>query len=280
MKDTRFISGSGDHTLKLWDLDTCGNEQALVRQGETPLTFVSPGTDLYEQTLRKTFEGHTGGVSCLMFDDEWLISGSSDKTIRQWDMQTGLCVSVLQTSQWMEVEEHADVLIYGDHQRDWDQTKQTIEVYHIGGAVGCVNFWQHALASGYADGIIRLWDLRSGQCHRQLKEHTGSVTCLKFDDRIIVSGSVDKTVKVWDLRNGSVLQTISVDGSVSELDMDTRTIVVARSNHREMAVYSRSSGELYDLEVGHAKSVRCLKMVNQWGVSGGLDGTLCLWDLP
>ena len=32
---------------------------------------------------------------------------------------------------------------------------------NVGGAVGALQFWQHALAAGYGDGIVRLFDLRS-----------------------------------------------------------------------------------------------------------------------
>ena len=40
--------------------------------------------------------------------------------------------------------------------------------------VGAVQVFDAALACGTADGMVRLWDLRSGQVHRSLVGHTGS----------------------------------------------------------------------------------------------------------
>ena len=53
-----------------------------------------------------------------------------------------------------------------------------------------------ALACGTADGMVRLWDLRSGQMHRSLVGHTGPVTALQFDDVHLVTTSLDRSVRV------------------------------------------------------------------------------------
>lgn len=37
----------------------------------------------------KTLTGHTGSVLCLQYDDKYMITGSSDSTIRTWDMSSG-----------------------------------------------------------------------------------------------------------------------------------------------------------------------------------------------
>jgi division protein 1 len=62
--------------------------------------------------------------------------------------------------------------------------------------VGSVQFWNYALASGTGDGVVRLWDLRTGQAHRSLIGHTGPVTSVQFDEYHLVSGSLDKSIRV------------------------------------------------------------------------------------
>ena len=39
--------------------------------------------------------GHTGSVLCLQYDDKVIISGSSDSTVRVWDVATGEMVNTL-----------------------------------------------------------------------------------------------------------------------------------------------------------------------------------------
>ena len=39
--------------------------------------------------------GHTGSVLCLQYDDQVIISGSSDSTVRVWDVNTGAMVKTL-----------------------------------------------------------------------------------------------------------------------------------------------------------------------------------------
>ncbi len=39
--------------------------------------------------------GHTGSVLCLQYDEKVIISGSSDSTVRVWDVKTGEMVNTL-----------------------------------------------------------------------------------------------------------------------------------------------------------------------------------------
>jgi hypothetical protein len=63
-----IISGNGDNTLKLWDV----NRGNCIR----------------------TFRGHTGWVWTVAFspDGRYIVSGSSDNTIKLWDVNTGECI--------------------------------------------------------------------------------------------------------------------------------------------------------------------------------------------
>ena len=45
--------------------------------------------------LRGDQVGHEGSVLCLQFDDVKVISGSSDTTVRVWDLATQKCTHVL-----------------------------------------------------------------------------------------------------------------------------------------------------------------------------------------
>jgi WD40 repeat protein len=66
----KVASGSGDKTIRVWDVEA--------------------GT--HEQTL----EGHDRSVSSLVACGQRLISSSSDKTVKVWSMATWTCVQTVQ----------------------------------------------------------------------------------------------------------------------------------------------------------------------------------------
>lgn len=229
MNGYNAVSGSGDHTAKLWDLSK------LEHTTGTPLLDTEEGHD---EPLVKTFYGHSAGITCLEFQEGTLLTGSIDKTIRRFDMETGTTVSVLYAS--APLNDRVDSLLYpttatttsffeqGSHIQlaspssavssdysfsqllsnpdfaGWDESathsiptqSRTCTPHHQSAYVGGLHFWQHAVAAGYSDGIIRLYDLRSGVCHRSLVGHLQAVTTVTFDDYEIISGSHDKTIKV------------------------------------------------------------------------------------
>ena len=57
--------------------------------------------------------------------------------------------------------------------------------------------------------IIKIWNLSSGKCTKELKGHTSLVLCLqKLTKTQIVSGSSDETIKLWDITSGVCLKTL------------------------------------------------------------------------
>ena len=126
--------------------------------------------------LVRTLRGHTDGVMCLQFSETFshppfpiLITGSYDRTVRVWNLETGLEVRCLR-----------------GHTR----------------AVRTLQFDEAKLITGSMDHTIRVWDWRKGECKRTLEGHTEGVVCLHFDANILASGSADSTVKIWNSCTG------------------------------------------------------------------------------
>src|SRR6202041_2689747 len=113
------------------------------------------------------------------------------KTLRQWDLATGRCVQTLDVL-WAAAQASASVATGTNAQ--WRPTGRLPDA--SADFVGALQCFDAALACGTADGIIRLWDLRSGQVHRSLVGHTGPITCLQFDDVHLVTGSLDRSIRV------------------------------------------------------------------------------------
>jgi U3 small nucleolar RNA-associated protein 12 len=57
------------------------------------------------------------------------------------------------------------------------------------------------IASGFADGSIRIWDSDKGTCETTLNRHKGAVTVLRYNKlgSLLASGSKDNDIRLWDV---------------------------------------------------------------------------------
>lgn len=199
LEDNFLATGGTDATIRLWDLskadyDPQGNNDSGEDDG---IAFENPDDHAIEPPAGSmadcplfSLEAHVDEITALHFRGDVLISGSADKTLRQWDLVKGRCVQTLDVM-WAAAQASASM---GSSEGTWRQTSRAAS----GPAdfVGALQVFESALACGTADGMVRLWDLRSGQVSRSLVGHTGPVTCLQFDDVHLVTGSLDRSIRV------------------------------------------------------------------------------------
>ena len=123
-------------------------------------------------------------MTCVAFspDSRCLASGSMDRTINLWDVETGECIDTL-----------------NGHE----------------GWVTCVAFSPNYqfLASGSTDYTVKLWTVgsknnpitlqRKGWTHRN--GHTASVDCVAFspNGNILITTSRDGRIKEWAAKQGT-----------------------------------------------------------------------------
>ncbi|KAJ7785064.1 WD40 repeat-like protein [Mycena maculata] len=189
-------------------------------------------------------EGHTDRVT------SHIVSGSSDNTIRVWDVESGEALGEPFMGHTESVSSH--------------------------------------IVSGSDDKTIRVWDVESGKALGEpFIGHTESVRSVTFspDGQRIVSGSGDKTIHVWDVESGEVLgepfmgHTESVHSVAFSPDGQH---IVSGSGDKTIRVWDVESGEALGKPfVGHTESVRSVVFSpnGQRIVSGSHDKTIHMWDV-
>lgn len=216
----------------------------------------------------RTLKGHTDGVMCLQFSETLshpafpvLITGSYDRTVRVWNLETGVELHCLK-----------------GHTR----------------AVRALQFDEVQLITGSMDNTIKVWDWRSGKCIRTLTGHTQGVVCLNFDSNVLASGSVDSTIRVWNLRTGgafmlgghtewvnavqlwdsnpSGLQTSSTDTSLfdvqgsfapsgASLEIDPGKMLFSASDDGTIRLWDLTSRSCVKVFTGHVGQVQSMKLL-------------------
>lgn len=193
-----LASGSGDYTIKLWDLQLGKCRQTLY--GHTSwvwsIAFHPNGTKLisgsYDQTFKlwdvntgeclKTFQEHSSPVVCVSYspDGKLLASSDFDGFLKLWDAETGEC--------YQTFKEHTN-------------------------SAWCVSFSPNGkwLLSASFDQTLKLWDVFTGECLQTFRGHKDAVMVGRFspDGQFIVSGGLDCTLKLWDIHTGECYQTLA-----------------------------------------------------------------------
>ncbi|XP_038061630.1 probable E3 ubiquitin ligase complex SCF subunit sconB [Patiria miniata] len=247
----------------------------------------------------RTFEGHTQGISCVQFDDTRIVSGSSDNTIKVWNIRTNSPWSVqtlvghsgtvrclhLQGSQLVSGSTDRTIKVWDlSMQNSWSSIACRVTMTGHQDTVRCLQVDDEKVVSGSYDKTLKVWDIRTGVCRHTLRGHTGAVLCLQFDTTKIVSGSADKTIKIWSLATGSCLR--SLEGhrdAVTCLQFDASKII-SGSLDRNLKFWELTTGLCTSTidwahSEGHTGVVRCLQADSWRVVSAADDRTLKVWNL-
>lgn len=272
-----------------------------------PIPASSPG-DSRAYKERRQFEptkrflrGHQDSVYCIRQDDGVgtgtagkLVSGSRDRTIRVWDVETGACKHILQghTASVLSLQYDDQILVSVSSDGQgfvWDfasilaapKPPSTPPADYSAGepSMPSVDAASGALIHGKADRVLCV-----------LRDHTSAVLDVAFDAQWIVTGSKDATVRVWrrsDIVSSSVpasspaspvaWRKFSHTGPVNAVDLQGGQVVSA-SGEGSMYLWDLHTGEKVHKFSGHTKGLACIVFKGTTLVSGSNDQTIRVWD--
>ena len=220
-------------------------------------------------------------------DGKRIASGSDDKLVKVWDVQTG--------QQTLSLKGHTgyvwSVAFSPDGKRiasaSYDQTVKVWDT-HTGQEVltlkGHTDFVSSVafspdgkrIASGSADQTVKVWDAHTGELALTLKEHTGPVFSVAFspDGKRIASASGDKTVKVCDAQTGQ--QALSLRGASGRVAFSPDSKRIASG----VTVWDAQTGQQQFSLTGHTSLVYSVAFSPDGKriASGSGDGAVKVWD--
>ena len=167
--DVRAVASSPD-----------GEYLATASRDNTIGIWVLDEKDQY--TIKKVLRGHSHFVNAVSFLEAGqallLVSGSADKSIRIWDVESDEKGGSNDDGALCKVEGHDN-------------------------AVCDVIGWEGGFASASWDGTARTWEVLQGgkgvRCVNVLKGHEAAVWCvLPLNGQGFVTGGADKAQRVWD----------------------------------------------------------------------------------
>lgn len=291
---SNLISCSNDQTIKIWDLSNINNLNktpmkiltghehvisSLSINKENPNILISCSRDqnikIWDLQTGWTVDniiGHSDWVRCIDSVGDYIISGSSDTSIRltHWPSNTGigLCIGntqVIEDVKFLPLECNK----YLDNLKN-DGGDTDIEDNKIYEKLG----YKYAVSCG-RDSLIKFWKLPKpefnpitgdpivnsinpyGECILQLKGHLTWVKKLEihYNCKNLISCSDDGTIKFWDLTNLN---------DSNELIKPIKTLN-EHGNFINCITIAQPKGELID------DNIRC------YLASGGVNRTVNVW---
>ncbi|KAH7318486.1 WD40-repeat-containing domain protein [Stachybotrys elegans] len=162
-----FASASQDKTVKIWSVEE-GEVQGILRGHKRGVWSVQ-----FSPSGMPAIQGDDGPVT----GKGVILTGSGDKTIRLWSLSDYTCVRTF--------EGHSNSILkvaWLNMPNGQDQSKKPVQFVSAGG-----------------DGLVKVWDVNSGETECTLDNHEDRVWALAVhpDTNAIVSGSGDSTVCFW-----------------------------------------------------------------------------------
>ncbi|ETO11712.1 hypothetical protein RFI_25665 [Reticulomyxa filosa] len=179
-----LCSGSDDHTIRLWDVET--SKLLHIFDGHTHGIWC---VDISPLQSNNSNDNKSNSIGVIGGNGYTICSGSCDKTIRIWDIETA-----------------KQLILFKGHEG-------TVRSVKYGSNKLGINGGSNTILSGSNDKSIRLWDIRSSQQIQVFNGHKNVVTCVEYspfvvnniehcgNSNVICSGSSDGTIQFWDIRS-------------------------------------------------------------------------------
>lgn len=211
--ESTAFTGSKDCSIICWDIET-GKKTTLKSDWQSRK---QPSSD--HKTCIKGHTDHILSVSSSS-DGKFLASGSSDRTIRIWDLRSHTCIQKFSGHRGavscLSFQDGENMLFSGSHDRTvkvWNMDAMAYVETLFGHqseitSISCLH--QDRPISSSTDRTLRLWKvMEESQLIYRGHKVSGSIDCVTYvNEKAFISGAEDGSISLWATAKKKPVTTI------------------------------------------------------------------------
>lgn len=214
------------------------NETLLTNQNELDLNNFNCHISL-------EIQAHESDILCLEKYKNYIISGSSDKTIKIWDINSEKIITTLNSHN---------------------------------SAIHNLLVWDDRLISVSSDKTIKIWNLENLKLECTILAHTNHIYSITGSNDFFATSSLDKTIKFWNLKERKLLKVIKTGDYTAWTIIKEDNKVFAGLTDGSLNIYDFNSGELLYSYKAHNDSITSLKVNDKFIFTASKDKSIKVWN--
>ncbi len=299
---TKLVNANRSGTLKIWNLNdmTSNRVQLFKNEPKTKVELINsrPRNVKYD-TLVST--SHFDDVFALAFgqNGQEVISGGTDKLLIKWNIITGTISKFYKISDKKKTKSrsHSSRNRYNRNKRGRTSSKTTTSATvssNLPASVSVTTMTISAdgkyIAVGYADNVVREWNVQTGEMVNILAGHQWTITALSYspDGKRLATADGYKNVIMWDVsefgrgqkRKKRLFDIGSHSKAVNDIvfSPDGKYLLTSGKNP-EIYLWNAKNGDLVHVFEDIQTTAVAFSPAGDFIFTGGANGVIKVWEM-
>lgn len=294
-----LISGSADHSVRVWDLKTNFLSQRIDIQRPTEdkimkyknskgdPSFQKPDRVLMNKEYMLPRAKQNRFIICFCFKDQRIYTGYDDGLILCWNYETGEmvfpmightnrvnCIVNTQTQYMLSTSNDCSI-------RQWDyESGVNTAIFKFGDpiSVARVSSEYNMLFTASWDKMIRCIDLDSNKVMKTFIGSREAIKCLEIVDNFVFVAGTDPIIRSFNLATGATKEYKGHKGWIYNIIFHGKRMF-SGGDDRIVIIWDIETTNIVETLAGHMNGVTSLALCNGDLFSGSFDHYILQWDL-